>query len=617
VKTATGQNLLFKSSGRLSAGAVKGKRSPSGGKGNHPSSFVPVLDQKLSSYKNREVIPWINAGAETGKERFSPSIAESGDDLRERSLPDSPVAPPDEARVRLFSPEEKTAVGSFNVSLLKEVSAKEFISSPRADDNVPPEANSSPGKASQGSHSLHGGGKTPAVDKNEQPVQPPQKDAQDTARVRTANGKTILNRSDLTGVPAQGKQASVNRGGGAARRPQQSGAWKKSVADAGSVRLKGGSPRSIVRQRGDSMTMPIKGTVIPPLPADKRSEKLIETSLRVDLPHLSVPKQSATVTSAVEIGLYRPPDPGLHLQIFRLNVIDQAYSESDIDSSASFVFDPEREPSHADGREESLDGKEGRSFGAEVGRASLRRGGSVIEARANFYPARSALIAENPETPKRSPKVENNDTRSKATEKVSSAVSSTPRKERLQQENQVVRDGQKILESLQQRVNIARRMTAKKTVGKSPDPHPIVNLRELVDKIRARAELAKSTRKTVLDARLNPPKLGAVRVQIELTGDQMRLSFSAEHPEAVAALQQARGELTSLVSQYGYNLASCDVENQGADDRWAEKPHPSDAGNRRGSYGESGEEKNDDRKSYSSPHRKMIDYGYNTMELVA
>ncbi len=244
-----------------------------------------------------------------------------------------------------------------------------------------------------------------------------------------------------------------------------------------------------------------------------------------------------------------------------------------------------------------------------------RRGAATDVPAAVSSSFRGAFPAEPPANPP-TPRKEKGSADLPASRDKTTGAPSTTGEKRLKNEDPPVAASQKALDSLRQSINLARLVKGKPRALNLSDPHPIVNLRELVDKIRARAELLKSAQKTVLEVRLNPPKLGTVFVQVELSGEQMRLSFSAEHPEAASALQQARGEMASLVSQYGYTLVSCDVENHGAQNRWAERPLPGSPG-RRGVYGEEKDEAENDAEFYHPTERRMVDYGYNTMELVA
>ena len=97
----------------------------------------------------------------------------------------------------------------------------------------------------------------------------------------------------------------------------------------------------------------------------------------------------------------------------------------------------------------------------------------------------------------------------------------------------------------------------------------------------------------------------------------MKLAFTADRPEAVAALQHARGDLTSLMSEQGYNLTNCDV-----DQRSPQRSHGQEAQNASNSNqrafegGVEGEVQPPPEEALPSQHRQ-INLGYNTMDLVA
>jgi len=169
---------------------------------------------------------------------------------------------------------------------------------------------------------------------------------------------------------------------------------------------------------------------------------------------------------------------------------------------------------------------------------------------------------------------------------------------------------------LQGNTAAVRNLTTNKPFSLEGEIERIATIKSLVDKIRGRAQLLKSGETAVFEARLNPPKLGVVQIQLEVQGDQMRLTFAAERPEAVAALQEARGELSSLVNQQGYTLAHCDIGSRFSQNRWTESGqgvYP----NRR-SFDENAMEDGDsslleDQKD----QRRSLNLGYNTMDLVA
>jgi flagellar hook-length control protein FliK len=146
----------------------------------------------------------------------------------------------------------------------------------------------------------------------------------------------------------------------------------------------------------------------------------------------------------------------------------------------------------------------------------------------------------------------------------------------------------------------------------------IKNLQDLAEKIQARAQMANPTREALL-VRLNPPHLGLLRVQVETRGQELRLVFNAQTPEAVQALKDSRPELTQMVSDQGYTLTRCEVDSQPMPDRRAEgysadqpkRPSP-DSHNHRDDTTTSNEA--EDRSSEKIQH---LDLGYNTLDLVA
>ena len=169
---------------------------------------------------------------------------------------------------------------------------------------------------------------------------------------------------------------------------------------------------------------------------------------------------------------------------------------------------------------------------------------------------------------------------------------------------------------LQGNTAAVRNLTTNKPFSLEGEIERIATIKSLVDKIRGRAQLLKSGETAVFEARLNPPKLGVVQIQLEVQGDQMRLTFAAERPEAITALQEARGELASLVNQQGYTLAHCDIGSRFAQSRWTESGqgiYP----NRR-SFDENAMEDGDSSAlEDQKDHRRSLNLGYNTMDLVA
>ncbi len=144
----------------------------------------------------------------------------------------------------------------------------------------------------------------------------------------------------------------------------------------------------------------------------------------------------------------------------------------------------------------------------------------------------------------------------------------------------------------------------------------IENLAQLVEKIRARAQLLKVGSESVFEARLNPANLGSVRVRLAVQGEEMSLAFAAERPEAVSALQEARGDLTGLIASHGYTLSQCDIEGRYPSERWPQSAADADP-DRSGER--DGQEGGDERNGHEEARDRHIPlhYGYNTMDLVA
>jgi flagellar hook-length control protein FliK len=176
--------------------------------------------------------------------------------------------------------------------------------------------------------------------------------------------------------------------------------------------------------------------------------------------------------------------------------------------------------------------------------------------------------------------------------------------------------GQKTVNLQQNQAEFVRHIAGKTAHRPGLNVQAVQNLKNLAEKIRAKAQLMKGNAVTVLEARLSPAKLGTVRIQIEISGDQMRLILAAERPEAAAALQNARSDLAALVSDHGYNLTRCDVEDRYPQSKGSET-HPHGGTNRRGFRGQVEDESESRGRDDDQHTRRMIDWGYNTMELVA
>jgi flagellar hook-length control protein FliK len=145
----------------------------------------------------------------------------------------------------------------------------------------------------------------------------------------------------------------------------------------------------------------------------------------------------------------------------------------------------------------------------------------------------------------------------------------------------------------------------------------IQNLSDIVSRIRTRAQLLNNRGAMTLEAKLNPAHLGPIRVHIDVQGDQMRLAFTADRPEAVAALQHAQTELTSMMSDHGYHLTDCDVDQRSSQQsKWQETQNASNSNRHAFDEETEGESQPDDEETPSSQSRR-INLGYNTLDLVA
>ena len=145
----------------------------------------------------------------------------------------------------------------------------------------------------------------------------------------------------------------------------------------------------------------------------------------------------------------------------------------------------------------------------------------------------------------------------------------------------------------------------------------IQNLKDIVDRIRARAQLLNNSGEMSLEARLNPAHLGPVRVLVDVTGDQMRLSFTADRPEAVVALQNAQSDLSSMISDHGYQLTDCDIDQRSPQQsKWQEAQNASNSGRRALNQDAEGETQKQQEEEQPNQHRQ-INLGYNTLDLVA
>ena len=71
------------------------------------------------------------------------------------------------------------------------------------------------------------------------------------------------------------------------------------------------------------------------------------------------------------------------------------------------------------------------------------------------------------------------------------------------------------------------------------------------------------------EIKLNPPNLGAVEVRVNVDGDEVQVSFTAQQGLAREALEAAIPRLREMFAEQGLNLADVDVS-------------PRDSGERRG-----------------------------------
>ncbi len=144
----------------------------------------------------------------------------------------------------------------------------------------------------------------------------------------------------------------------------------------------------------------------------------------------------------------------------------------------------------------------------------------------------------------------------------------------------------------------------------------IQNLKELAEKIQARAQLANGLRDT-LEVLLSPPKLGRLKVQVEMQGEDMHLVFTAEREEAAQALKGVRADLTHLVTEQGYTLTECEIESQTLPHRWPEAyAQPAPRNSREDRQNSPGEGQLSEQEPRDEQQR-ALNFGYNTMDLVA
>ena len=145
------------------------------------------------------------------------------------------------------------------------------------------------------------------------------------------------------------------------------------------------------------------------------------------------------------------------------------------------------------------------------------------------------------------------------------------------------------------------------------------NLSQLAEKIKACAQLRQGL-DTVLEFQMTPPRLGSLMLRVQTEGQEMRLYFGAEQEGALQMLKEMRADLTQIAAEQGYDLERCEVEHHPMPDHrpptegalWTDRQRssrpvgvPSNACTM-GISEEIIEE---------SP--RMLDFGYNTFDLVA
>lgn len=148
----------------------------------------------------------------------------------------------------------------------------------------------------------------------------------------------------------------------------------------------------------------------------------------------------------------------------------------------------------------------------------------------------------------------------------------------------------------------------------------IQSIKDLADKIQARAKLFKQGGETLMEVRLSPPRLGGLRVQIDVQGDEMRLHFTAQREAAIPLLQEVRAELSNIAADQGYSLTRCDVEYQAFPDRWHDAQQTYSANKQNHPQQATGEQSASDEDSMDRQTDNQfhaLDLGYNTLDLVA
>jgi flagellar hook-length control protein FliK len=67
--------------------------------------------------------------------------------------------------------------------------------------------------------------------------------------------------------------------------------------------------------------------------------------------------------------------------------------------------------------------------------------------------------------------------------------------------------------------------------------------------------------------RLHPEELGSLDVQVSVTHGRVDVVFSAQHPGAVAAVQQSLPQLDHMLAQHGLSLGHAEVGQHDRGDR--------------------------------------------------
>ncbi|RJP81650.1 MAG: flagellar hook-length control protein FliK [Candidatus Zixiibacteriota bacterium] len=139
----------------------------------------------------------------------------------------------------------------------------------------------------------------------------------------------------------------------------------------------------------------------------------------------------------------------------------------------------------------------------------------------------------------------------------------------------------------------------------------------LAERLQARALLGKNGGAEALDIRLSPPALGPLRVQVEVHGEEMKLAFAADRPETARILVDIRPELTGLAQDRGYDLIQCEVNHHHAATGREADPDIADPSRPPRLPSPSAAHENGDESPGDAPPPRVLDFGYNTLDLVA